>query len=88
MRLRARNNYRSGWGQWVQGKMDDVTDEDGAFLLRDSPGTFEVIDALEGQGRQEGQEAEAERLGAMSTETMTGLVVPDRRSRGGRRRRS
>ena len=91
MRLRAKSNYRSGWGEWRAGKEDTVSDEDGAFLLRDSPGTFEVVREGQGEGRQgeEGQEEQAdERLTAMSTETMTGLTVPDRRYRGGRRRKS
>ena len=83
MRLRAKSAYRSSWGEWPAGKTDTVSDEVGAFLLRDSPGTFEVVSDGEGQGRQE--EAE-EKLSAMSTETETGLVVPDRRARGGRRR--
>ena len=82
MKLRAKSVYRSSWGEWPKGKTDTVGDEVGEFLLRDSPGTFEVLDGQEEQGREEVEE----RLGAMSTETQTGLVVPDRRARGGKRR--
>ena len=82
MKLRAKSDYRSSWGEWPKDKTDTVSDEVGAFLLRDSPGTFEALDGQEEQGREEIEE----RLGAMSTETQTGLVVPDRRARGGKRR--
>ena len=82
MKLRAKSDYRSSWGEWAKGRTDTVSDEVGAFLLRDSPGTFEVLDGQEEQGREEVEE----RLGAMSAETQTGLVVPDRRARGGKRR--
>ena len=77
MRLHAKGSYRSSWGEWPAGKTDTVSDEVGGFLLRDSPGTFEVV---------EDTALAKEALSAMSTETETGLVVPDRRARGGRRR--
>ena len=86
MRLMAKSGYRSAWGEWPKGKTDEVSDEVGAFLLRDSPGTFEVLDGQEEQGRE--AEGIEERLNAMSTETQTGLTAPDRRARGGRKRRA
>ena len=81
MKLRAKSDYRSSWGEWAKGKTDTVSEEVGAFLLRDSRKTFEVLDGQEEQGWKE-----EEGLGAMSTLTQTGLVVPDRRARGGKRR--
>ena len=74
MRLTVLSRYRSGDTVYAAGSVLDVTDAAGEYLMRDSPGTFQREDE------------ESSTLGAMSTETETGLVVPDRRGRGGQRR--
>lgn len=58
-----------------KGQTIDVSDLLGTWLLVDSPGSFEVRTA----GLDEAVDEIAE-------ETPTGLTVPDRRMRGGRRR--
>lgn len=80
MKLRALRRYSSDpGGEWPAGREDDVSEELGQYLLRDSPGTFEVV-GLPGPATPEAQAA----VGAMSTETATGLVPGDRRQRGGK----
>ena len=77
--VRCISDYRSGAGEWLAGKEDVLSDEDAAFLLRDSPGSFEIVSATP-------ENASPADYGAMSTETASGLTVPDRRARGGGRR--
>lgn len=73
--------YSTQSEEWAVGKEDTVSSERAEFLLRDSPGSFVLI------GQEDGSPANPDvDLGAMSTETQTGLVAPDRRARGGRRR--
>lgn len=77
--LRATGRYRSSLGNFEEGQELHLDDEAASLLLRDSPGSFEVV----------GETSESEPgpdLSAMSTQTETGLVVPDRRARGGRQR--
>ncbi len=74
MRLNVLGRYRSGAGRYEAGQVIDVTDAQGEFLQRDSPGTF----AIEG--------AEAPALEHSIEETATGIKAPDRRARGGQRR--
>ena len=77
MKLKCLAPYESGVGRFRPGQVIEESDEVCEFLLRDSPGTFEAIEVpIES----------APDLGAISEETATGLVVPDRRMRGGRRR--
>jgi len=90
MRLICVSRYRSSVGSYESGQDVDVTEEVAGLLLRDSPGSF----ALPEPARENPEpEPEAEMVpeplteAAMSTETETGLVAPDRRARGGRRRR-
>jgi hypothetical protein len=79
MKLRCIHPYRSWYGTFVPGDTIEGDDETLERLRRDSPGSFEVIDpALAPDPPPD--------LDAMSTETATGLVTPDRRHRGGRKR--
>lgn len=75
--------YRAGDAVWEPGKQEEVSDEAAAFLLRDSPGSFEVVGPPTEQPADPGVEAFTD---AHSTETETGLIAPDRRARGGARR--
>lgn len=82
--IRCVSAYRSDTGgEWPAGKADVVSDELAAYLLRDSPSSFELV-----QAKPEPSETVSDEPGldAISTETATGLTVPDRRARGGRRR--
>ena len=89
MRLICVGRYRSGAGSFEPGQAVDVSDEEGAFLLRDSPTSFRVEEAIpasdEGEAVAGDSTAEPD-LSAMSTETQSGLIVPDRRARGGKKR--
>lgn len=40
MRLQVTGRYRSGYGSYEAGQVIDMTEEQAAILLRDSPGTF------------------------------------------------
>ena len=93
MRLICTGRYKSSLGSYVEGQDVDVNDEVAELLLRDSPGSFrresdpvpEPV-AVEEPTPEEAPEPEPD-LSAMSTETETGIVAPDRRARGGRGRR-
>ncbi len=82
MRLVCVSRYRSAYGEYEAGQDVDVTDDVAGLLLRDSPGSFK-IPAPDKPKAVEPPLAET----AMSTETATGLTAPDRRARGGRRRK-
>ena len=101
MRLVCVSRYRSSLGSFTEGQDVDVNEDVAEFLLRDSPGSFrregepapERVDVVDESALVEEpipeEEPEPERdLSAMSTETETGIVAPDRRARGGRRRRN
>ena len=75
--LTVTSNYTSGFGAFTKGQELELDDHVAELLLRDSPGSFEVT------GKAMSEEPEPD-VSAMSTETMTGLVAPDRRARGGR----
>lgn len=74
MRLLVLGRYRNGATVYAEGQVIDVSDAEGEFLQRDSPGTF----ATEG--------AQAPTLEHSIEETATGIIAPDRRARGGQRR--
>ena len=78
--LRVLGRYRSGHGSFEPGQLLQLNDEQAEFLLRDSPSSFARVAAPLSEPEPD--------LSAMSTETASGLVAPDRRARGGRRRRS
>ena len=82
MRLRCIGPYRSSAGSWEPGQDVDVSEEVAAFLLRDSPGSFEVPTA-----GGESVPPPAPSLAAISETNASGLTVPDRRARGGRVRK-
>ena len=81
MRLKCVARYRSSLGTFEAGQIIDGNDDMLGVLLRDSPGSFKV-DGITAPA----PEPEAPDLSAISEETATGLTVPDRRMRGGRRR--
>ncbi len=83
MRLICTGRYRSGLGDYEEGQDVDVTDEVAGLLLSDSPGSFKIPTPDKPEPVEEPL-TEA----AMSTETQTGLTAPDRRARGGRKRRT
>lgn len=72
MRLRVLGRYRAGDVAYEAGQVVDVKDGEGAFLLRDSPGSFEV--------EEDHPPTVAE------SPTATGIEALDRRGRGGQRR--
>lgn len=88
--LRVLGRYRSSKGSWEPGQEIQVLDELGEFLLRDSPGSFSLAGAAAmppvAAPADDEDDEDFDPTGAMSTETASGLVVPDRRARGGRRR--
>lgn len=82
MRLRCVSRYSSHLGTFEPGQVFDVSDAIGGQIQRSSPESFEEV--IE---REDPLEEAAEQVAAMSTETETGIVAPDRRARGGRKRR-
>jgi hypothetical protein len=72
MKLHVRGHYRNGSVNYAEGQVIEVSDAEGEFLQRDSPGTF----AIKG----------AAALEDSTVETVTGIKAPDRRGRGGQRR--
>lgn len=67
------------------GQVLHLNDVEGQRLLRCSPDSFEWLDDP-ARVTKKVPEPEPEKVGAMSTETETGIVAPDRRARGGKRR--
>ena len=97
--LRVLARYRSAAGSFERGQIIDFDQEQCDYLLRDSPGSFQQLakgasrDALlppasefEAELDEEDDDEERPGIGAMSSLTASGLVVPDRRGRGGARR--
>ena len=82
MKLRCVSRYSSHLGTFEPGQVFDVADKIGGELQRSSPGSFElyVVPIV-------AEETPAPDLSAMSTETETNIKAPDRRARGGRRRK-
>ena len=67
MRIECVSRYRRGEVSHEPGQILDLRDEDGEFLMRDSPGSFRVVVA----------DASAE------SATASGIAAHDRRQRGG-----
>ncbi len=82
MKLTCVSPYRTQSVAYVVGELIDVSDEEGELLLRESFAAFEKQGARAEKVKAEAPD-EAD-TSAMSTETATGLVVPDRRARGGK----
>ena len=94
MRLVCKSPYRTQAVAYKVGQVIDVKDEEGAFLLRDSPGSFrkgdpdhtaDVRKNAPDEPDAGDDDAEA-KTAAISTETETGIKAPDRRGRGGKKR--
>ena len=91
--LRVLGRYRSSFGSYEVGQVLTLSDEDAAWLLRDSPGSFALAGsaaalapppvAAAPADEADDDEDDFDPTGAMSTVTASGLVVPDRRGRGG-----
>lgn len=94
MRLVCKSPYRTQTVTYRVGEVIDVKDEEGAFLLRDSPGSFREGDqdhtADVRKNAPDEPDAGADdteaKTAAISAETETGIKAPDRRARGGRKR--
>ena len=95
--LRVLGRYTSArGGPFEPGQMLELSDDDAAWYLRDSPGSFAPAGsaaalapppvAAAPADEADDDEDDFDPTGAMSTVTASGLVVPDRRGRGGRRR--
>ena len=69
--LHVLSRYRSALGDFEKGQELHLDEDSAALLLRDSPGSFEI----------KGNKPD---LSAISTETETGIVAPDRRARRGK----
>ncbi len=78
MRLICKSPYRTQTVAYKVGEVIDVKDEEGALLLRDSPGSFETPQAQVAKAAPD--------VADTSTETATGIEAPDRRGRGGKKR--
>ena len=77
MKLKVLSLYRSGAVRYETGATIDVRDDEGELLLRDSPGSFRIVAPATVEAFVE----------AHSTPTDTGLTAPDRKLRGGKRRK-
>lgn len=92
MIIKCVGRYRTQSRAYEPGDELHVSDDEGEFLLRDAPTSFARVDevpASETAGEAATAAAAAEPdLTAMSTETATGIVAPDRRARGGKKRAS
>lgn len=86
MKLVCVSAYSSSAGAFKKGQIIEDSDAKCEFLLRDSPSSFEVEGAPKVKEALPEIEPETPDLSAMSTETATGVVAPDRRARGGGRR--
>ncbi len=90
MRLICISPYRTQTLNYKVGVVIDVKDEEGEFLLRDSPGSFQRPQDKVRQDAPDEPDTEAEiteaKTAAISAETETGIKAPDRRSRRGRKR--
>lgn len=73
------SRYRSGDVEYAPGQVLHLSDGEAELLLRDSPGSFRPAEPEE-------ENARTVDLSAVSDETATGIDVPDRRMRGGRKR--
>lgn len=76
------SNPDGGMFDFEPGQDVDVSEEMAGLLLRRSPGSFKVPTPEKPEPEPEPEPD----LSAMSTETATGLVAPDRRARGGKKR--
>ena len=85
MRLTCISSFRAGPVSYEVGQAIDVSDEEGAYLLRCSPSSFRTggTDRTAEVRKQAPDEPDTS---AMSTETQTGITAPDRRARGGAKR--
>lgn len=81
MQLRVEGRYRTQAVAYEAGQVIDVSAAEAAHLMADSPGTFSAV----GMPASIVEDVPAE-ADAMSTETATGIVAPDRRMRGGKKR--
>ena len=101
--LKVKSRYRTQAIDYPEGMIIECTEAEAQALLDDSPGSFESVAEVPASNVGEAaaddlpaaadpvieDEPEAEPdLAAMSTETATGLVVPDRKMRGGKVRKS
>lgn len=75
MKLRCLESYVSKHGNHQKGAVVEVPESIGAWLLRDSPGSWESV-----------EDAQPKAAARRSEETATGLAAPDRRMRGGGKR--
>jgi len=85
VKLRCVSTYRSSHGAYDPGALLDVNDAQGAFLLRDAPGSFVQVEDTHEPVALPAEEVAAA-LEDVSAEMGTGLRAPDRRARGGRKR--
>lgn len=87
MRLICTSRYRGEDGDgnihdYKEGQEINVPDRVGAHLLRTCPAAFADPSVRVAKAKAEAPD-EAD-VAAMSTETATGIVAPDRRARGGK----
>lgn len=80
MQLKVNSRYRTQAVSYEAGQIIDASEAEAAHLMADSPGTFSAL------GIPAPVVADVPDLSAMSTETATGIVAPDRRARGGAKR--
>lgn len=81
MQLMVNARYRTQAISYEAGQIIDATEAEAAHLMADSPGTFSALGVTPSP-----VVADVPDLSAMSTETATGIVAPDRRARGGAKR--
>ena len=74
MILECISRYTSNFGTFAKGQVtDELSDEDAARLLRDSPGSFE-------------EKRAREKVAVVTEDTDSAVKAPDRRARGGKKR--
>jgi hypothetical protein len=88
VRLECVSRFSNHEHDFKAGQEINVSDEEGALLMRCSPGSFRLPEPPKPEpvSEPEAEEPTEAEIAAMSTETETGIVAPDRRARGGKKR--
>ena len=85
MRLRCVSRYSSHHGSFEPGQIISVSDEVGGEILRSSRESF--VEVSDEPAAVPPVAEPVPDTSAMSEATETGIVAPDRRARGGRKRK-
>lgn len=87
MQMQCVSDFANELGAWRAGEVVNVSPETAAYLARCSPDSWRIgLEAPARPAAGDDDPEKQERIDAMSTETASGLVAPDRMTRGGRQR--